>query len=395
MQTVKSGFQQKPLKLKPLVLMLVSSFCLSSVSCFAQAETGDSASPAPLMAPQIASETVPESLPQIIPDPGTQFAIQPIAESAPAPTTEPTTDPIIQPANVQVSDQGLTHAADKNTVSTPDQHQSMDQLATEDLTAASTLVQRLQPYVHSDAVWTRYQAQKARMWLLYASTERNQRGITQAAAQAEAEAVKLLEQLESNQSISATTPIIASSKVLRRDLWVTAELLKQQPGFDCAADELAQAEVTLVWAAAEHCELGWRHSRELFAAAERLVDGASYQAASCHAASQSVAATPLARVSYPSLAELNGNQKGCHGVVGQWPIIAGANPAADSQDTTNPASPAAAIVIVASDPVIAQTDNNSDSKPDVMPAIQQESLAESSPEPQATDSSLHAAVGVQ
>lgn len=387
MQTVKSGFQQKPLKLKPLVLMLVSSFCLSSVSCFAQAETGDSASPAPLMAPQIASETVPESLPQIIPDPGTQSAIQPIAESAP----EPTTDPIIQPATAQVSDQGLTQAADKNTVSTPDQHQSMDQPVTEDLTAASTLVQRLQPYVHSDAVWTRYQAQKARMWLLYASTERNQRGITQAAAQAEAEAVKLLEQLESNQSISATTPIIASSKVLRRDLWVTAELLKQQPGFDCAADELAQAEVTLVWAAAEHCELGWRHSRELFAAAERLVDGASYQAASCHAASQSVAATPLARVSYPSLAELNGNQKGCHGVVGQWPIIAGANPAADSQDTTNPASPAAAIVTVASDPVIAQTNSN----PDVMPAIQQESLAESSPEPQATDSSLHAAVGVQ
>lgn len=387
MQTVKSGFQQKPLKLKPLVLMLVSSFCLSSVSCFAQAETGDSARPAPLMAPQIASETVSESLPQIIHDPGTQSAIQPIAELAPAPTT----DPIIQPATAQVSDQGLTQAADKNTVSTPDQHQSMDQLATEDLTAASTLVQRLQPYVHSDAVWTRYQAQKARMWLLYASTERNQRGITQAAAQAEAEAVKLLEQLKSNQSISATTPIIASSKVLRRDLWVTAELLKQQPGFDCAADELAQAEVTLVWAAAEHCELGWRHSRELFAAAERLVDGASYQAASCHAASQSVAATPLARVSYPSLAELNGNQKGCHGVVGQWPIIAGANPAADSQDTTNPASPAAAIVTVASDPVIAQTNSN----PDVMPAIQQESLAESSPEPQATDSSLHGAVGVQ
>ena len=391
MQTVKSGFQQKPLKLKPLVLMLVSSFCLSSVSCFAQAETGDSASPTPLMAPQIVSETVPESLseplPQIIPDPGTQSAIQPIAESASAPTT----DPIIQPANAQVSDQGLTQAADKNTVSTPDQHQSMDQPATEDLSAASALVQRLQPYVHSDAVWTRYQAQKARMWLLYASTERNQRGITQAAAQAEAEAVKLLEQLESNQSISATTPIIASSKVLRRDLWVTAELLKQQPGFDCAADELAQAEVTLVWAAAEHCELGWRPSRERFASAERLVDSASYQAASCHAASQSVAATPLARVSYPSLAELNGNQKGCHGVVGQWPIIAGANPAADSQDTTNPASPAAAIVTVASDPVIAQTNSN----PDVMPAIQQESLAESSPEPQATDSSLHAAVGVQ
>ncbi|RYZ53495.1 MAG: hypothetical protein EOP49_07230 [Sphingobacteriales bacterium] len=186
--------------------------------------------------------------------------------------------------------------------------------------ATSALVQRLQPYLHSDAVWTRYQAQKARMWLVYADSERSQRGITNAAAQAEAEAVKLLEQLEQNQAISPTTPIIASSKVLRRDLWATAELLKQQAGFDCAADDLAHAEVTLVWAAAEHCELGWRHSRELFASAERLVDEAHYQANRCHGASAT--AIPLARVSYPSLAELNGTQKGCHGVVGQWPIIA-------------------------------------------------------------------------
>lgn len=323
MQTVKSGFKPK-LKQKPVVaLLLASSFCLSSVSGFALAETGNSANLVPPMAVEKAPQTMLETQP----------------ENQPENQPEPTPEPIIQLANaqVEVSDQALTQALDRHTTSAPDQ--SKGQPATEDLAAESILVQRLQPYLHSEAVWTRYQAKKARMWLLYATSERSQRGITQAAAQAEAEAVKLLAQLESNQSISATTPIIASSKVLRRDLWATAELLKQQPGFDCAADELAQAEVTLVWAAAEHCELGWRHSRELFAAAERLVDGASYQAASCHAASTLLgSAQPLARVNYPSLAELNGSQKGCHGVVGQWPIIAGAHPVLDNSTTDNPAN---------------------------------------------------------
>ena len=40
--------------------------------------------------------------------------------------------------------------------------------------------------------------------------------------------------------------------------------------------ELAQAEVNLVWAAAEYRELGWHHSREIFASAERLMDQATY-----------------------------------------------------------------------------------------------------------------------
>jgi hypothetical protein len=34
--------------------------------------------------------------------------------------------------------------------------------------------------------------------------------------------------------------------------------------------------VNLVWAAAEYRELGWHHSREIFASAERLMDQATY-----------------------------------------------------------------------------------------------------------------------
>ncbi|MGQ0518273.1 hypothetical protein ACT453_53005, partial [Bacillus sp. D-CC] len=47
--------------------------------------------------------------------------------------------------------------------------------------------------------------------------------------------------------------------------------MKQHAGFSCAQSQIAQAEVMLVWAAAEHCELGWRHSRELFLSALQIV----------------------------------------------------------------------------------------------------------------------------
>lgn len=176
------------------------------------------------------------------------------------------------------------------------------------------------------------------MWLTYANNEHSERSLSQAQLQAEAQALQLIEQLEQSkdrpeqqQTISTTTPIIASSQVMRRDLWVNAESLKQSAGFDCAATEVAQAEVMLVWAAAEYCELGWRHSRELFSTAERLIDQANYQASSCHGGT-ALALPTWSQANYPSLEQLNG--KGCSGVVGTWPITALAT--ADVQAVTSP-----------------------------------------------------------
>ena len=39
--------------------------------------------------------------------------------------------------------------------------------------------------------------------------------------------------------------------------------------------------MNLVWAAAEYRELGWHHSREIFASAERLMDQATYLSENC------------------------------------------------------------------------------------------------------------------
>ena len=193
--------------------------------------------------------------------------------------------------------------------------------------SVAALQQRVQPFLQSNNALTQYHAQKAQMWLTYAANQHSEGSSTAAEQQAQTQARQLIEQLEQQQPISSTTPVIQSSKVMRRDLWVNAELLKQQAGFDCAATEIAQAEVMLVWAAAEHCELGWRHSRELFAAAERLIDKANYQAANCHAMTQSTAAQTLpawSKANYPSLEQLNGPEKGCHGVVGPWPLVSAA-----------------------------------------------------------------------
>jgi len=184
-------------------------------------------------------------------------------------------------------------------------------------TTTSDLEQRLTPFLQNEDVWTIYNAQKAQMWLTYANHQKAEGGWTSAEDQAYAEAKKLIEQLENKQNISTVTPVFSSSKVMRRDLWATLELLKQHEGFQCAPTEIAQAEVMLVWAAAEHCELGWHHSRELFASAERLVDTATYQVLNC----KGNVSPALPKVSYPSFEELNGTQSGCHGVVGQWPIL--------------------------------------------------------------------------
>lgn len=203
------------------------------------------------------------------------------------------------------------------------------------------LEQRVQPFLLSDNALTQYHAQKANMWLTYANNEHSERSLSSAAQQAQSQALQLIEQLEQSkeqpeqqQTISTTTPIIASSQVMRRDLWVNAESLKQSAGFDCAPTEIAQAEVMLVWAAAEHCELGWRHSRELFSAAERLIDQANYQVSSCHGGT-ALALPTWNKANYPSLAQLNGKGKGCSGVVGTWPIAALAT--ADAQTANSPA----------------------------------------------------------
>ncbi len=127
-----------------------------------------------------------------------------------------------------------------------------------------------------------YYLVKAQAWLDFATQEYyvNDRGpVTD---QALFQARNLIERMEqAQQNISLDTPVIAESERLREDLWEIAAELKKHQGFACAAAPLAEMEVRLVWAGHENKELGWRHAREHFAAAERLAKRAQKLADNC------------------------------------------------------------------------------------------------------------------
>ena len=186
-------------------------------------------------------------------------------------------------------------------------------------TDVAEMQRRLLPFFANTQSIQYYHAKKAATWLAYAAHEGSERGfIKNTRKEALAEADRIISALEQGQAeeLSLTTNVLSMSGVMRRDLWANAEVLKHHEGFSHSYSQVAQAEVMLVWASAEHCELGWRHSREKFLAAQRLLDLATYQALT----SNPNGTQELPKVTYPSLEELNGGDKACNGVKGQWPI---------------------------------------------------------------------------
>lgn len=182
-------------------------------------------------------------------------------------------------------------------------------------TQKQQLAQRITTLLEDPDPARQYHAHKAKSWLDYAQHQNSEGGLTNAYDSALEQALELTTQLEQGQQPSMTTVVPPSSGVMRRDLWAIAELLKTHPAFADVQVKVAEAEVKLVWAAAEYCELGWRHSREHFAAAERDLYIARQQVNQ-----QDNAPQWPEHVSYPSLAELNGSHQGCNGVQGSWPL---------------------------------------------------------------------------
>ena len=182
-------------------------------------------------------------------------------------------------------------------------------------TQQQQLADRIAVLLKNPEPTAQYHAQKAQSWLDYANHQNSEGGLTAAYDSAMQQAIQITTQLEQGQQPSMTTAVPPTSGVMRRDLWAIAELLKTHPSFAQVHTDVAKAEVKLVWAAAEHCELGWRHSREHFAAAEREL----YMARQT-ANQQTGAPQWPENLTYPSLAELSGSGKGCNGVQGGWPL---------------------------------------------------------------------------
>lgn len=181
-------------------------------------------------------------------------------------------------------------------------------------TYSPTSAQQLQNLINersstAESAIDRYQLAKANAWLSYANHEHSERGITSAGKEAFAQADRLFHQ----KNTDLVTQIISPSQVMRRDLWWQIEYLKQRGALDVEPRALANAEVLLVWAAAEYCELGWRHAREHFISAERQLQKVIY------ALSQEENYLQATEAHLPELSELNG--RGCQGVNSElWPL---------------------------------------------------------------------------
>lgn len=175
------------------------------------------------------------------------------------------------------------------------------------------LAQQVEAKLYGTDPLLRYHAYKAKMWLSYAKSEISVQRLSRAGQEALQQAQILVDGFNQPAQLSLTTPILSIAQVMRRDLWVQLEYLKGMGAIHVASERLAKAEVTLVWAAAEYCELGWRHAREHFQAAERTIFQVQQQL-------PYVVMIPSDAFDLPSLLQLNGH--GCQGVNTQyWPLL--------------------------------------------------------------------------
>ncbi len=113
-----------------------------------------------------------------------------------------------------------------------------------------------------------YRPAKALAWLdlaLHEQYEEDRAGIIEHAI---AEAERLL--AAGTVGAAFDTPVPRAAEFIREDLWTKAAELRKSRHFHCAAREIAQLEVQLVWAGHEKWESGWTHARPAVEVAENL-----------------------------------------------------------------------------------------------------------------------------
>lgn len=164
----------------------------------------------------------------------------------------------------------------------PQEQRITDQAVQADLKSLQSVQDRIARINAGGVAADNYYLVKAQSWLDFAMHEYHENDRSQVIEQALGQSAWLVNQLEGGISgITLDTPVIPESQRLREDLWKIAAALKQHQGFACAAAPLAEMEVRLVWAGHENKELGWRHAREHFSAAERLARRAQKLADNC------------------------------------------------------------------------------------------------------------------
>ena len=126
-----------------------------------------------------------------------------------------------------------------------------------------------------------YRPAKALAWLDFALHEHYEEDRTGVVEDSIAEAERLL----GTDTIEAAfaTPTPRGAERVREDLWAKAAELRASRYFPCAAREIAQLEVQLVWVGHEKWESGWSHARPAVGLAENFVYDAEISQQACAA----------------------------------------------------------------------------------------------------------------
>jgi hypothetical protein len=114
-------------------------------------------------------------------------------------------------------------------------------------------------------------------------------------------------------SLNLSTDIASTSALMRPDLWAILSALKASNGIENAPCELTFSEVALVWAAADHCQHGWRQSSYNFRMADRWLEQAREAYVNAHDSLANVALENLILSYYQQYAPLNPQDDSCHG----------------------------------------------------------------------------------
>jgi OmpA-OmpF porin, OOP family len=132
-----------------------------------------------------------------------------------------------------------------------------------------------------------YSLAKAQCWLDVSLHEYSRNDRSNFPRLAFEESFKITEYLGKGGAVGAPanpamqTPLVNDAAKLRQDLWDAAAKLKGHPGFACAEQKTACAEVELVHAGNEFNQQQWRHAKPYVQIAEDLIGDAQKAAEAC------------------------------------------------------------------------------------------------------------------
>ena len=144
-----------------------------------------------------------------------------------------------------------------------------------------------------------YSLAKAQCWLdvsLHEYSRNDRSGFPSAAY---SESFKITDYLGKGGNVAAAanpamqTPLVNDAAKLRPDLWDAANALKSHPGWRCAEQKTACAEVELVHAGNEFNQQQWRQAKPYVQIAEDLIGDAQRAAEACRPAPVAPVAAPV------------------------------------------------------------------------------------------------------